>query len=237
MEKWQEAFWLAKTEWKASIKNFLIFLVVFVISFLLIKSTIPGYLEEASMGLDFFYTLTFSGFLSQLARPKDFQLQKYRSIRYAAPFLTALNQLPIQKGVIIKYRFLTYLFLLIMFNGLLLLLLYPAFQQEMTLSSYLSFSLIWFCFGIYIGCVTPAFEAGSNVGWNIFYGLIIGPCLFFVYIFVFYKWYNDGLVSWTIEIANKYPILSITISLILSIIGWKFWMNIMLQKINRTDYL
>jgi len=237
MTEWKEAFWLAKFELKASMKNFLILMLIFIVSYLLIRSAIPGYLEEASMGLDFFFAFTFSGFLSQLARPKDYQIQKFRSIRYASPFLTALNKLAIKKEVIVKYRFLTYFLLLILFNGLMLIGLYPEFKQVMSLNAYIAFAIIWFCFGIYIGCVTPAFEVGSNLGWNIFYALIIGPVLFILYIFIFYKWFSDGFVTWTIYIANEYSIISIIISLTLSVIGWNVWMKIMLKKMNQTDYL
>src|SRR5690625_5117723 len=119
MSEWKQAIWLAKFELKASIKNFLSLILIFIVSYVLIRSAIPGYLEEPSMGIDFFFTFAFSGFLSQLARPKDYQLQKLRSTPYASPFLTALNKLAIKKEVIIKYRFLTYFFLLSAFNGLL----------------------------------------------------------------------------------------------------------------------
>lgn len=237
MRDWKEAIWLTKFELRTFLRNLLGLAFVFILTYLLIRSTIPSYLEEPSMGLDFFFSFTFSGFLSQLARSKDYQVQKFRSIHYASPFLTALNQLAINKKIIVKYRFLTYLALLTGFNGLLLIGFYPEFQTEMGLSNYLAFACIWFCFGIYIGCVGPAFEPGSNLGWTIFYSLFIATALFILYIQLFYKWYKNGLVTWTIDIANQYPLYSIAISVILSIIGWKFWMKIMWTRMKNTDYL
>lgn len=237
MTEWKEAFWLVKFELKHSLKQFPLLALGFVLIFLLITSISPNYFEQATMGLDFFFAIIFSGFLSQLARPKDFQLQKFRSIRYAAPFLTALNQLAMKREVIVKYRFITYFVLLLLSNGLLLILLYPTFQAFMTLPAYIAFAFIWFCFGIYIGCVTPAFEVGSNLGWNIFYGCFIGFGLILLYLFVFYKWYKNGLITWTIDIANYYPVISIVVSIILSIIGWNFWMKIMRNRMKKTDYL
>lgn len=237
MSAWKQAFWLAKFELKHSLKQFPLLALGFIVIYLLITSISPNYFKEATMGLDFFFTLTFSGFLSQLARPKDFQLQKFRSIQYAAPFLTALNKLAIKQEVIVKYRFITYFVLLLLSNGLMLILLYPSFQSVMTLHAYIAFSVMWFCFGIYIGCVTPAFEISSNLGWSIFYGCFIGFGLFLFYLFAFYKWYKNGLITWTIDIASQYPVISIIVSLILSIIGWNFWMKIMLNKVKKTDYL
>lgn len=238
MTDWKEVLWLAKFELKHSIKHLLSIFLLFIISFLLVRSMIPSYLEEPSMGLDFFFVfIIFSGLLSQMARPKDYQVQKFRSIRYAAPFLTALNQMPIKRKVIVKYRFLTYLFLLSLFNGLMLIALYPSFQQVMTFTTYIAFAFIWFCFGIYFGCITPAFEVGTNMGWVIFYSLILGCISFFLYLYIFFKWYNGGFVTWTIDIASNYPVISIIVSLILSIIGWNFWMKVMLKKMDRTDYL
>src|SRR5699024_8738054 len=179
MTDWKEALWLAKFELKHSIKHLLSFFLLFIISFLLVRSMIPGFLEEPSMGLDFFFVfIIFSGFLSQLARPKDFQVQKFRSIRYASPFLTTLNKMPINRKVIVKYRFLTYFFLLSLSNGLMLIALYPTFQQVMTITTYIAFAFIWFCFGIYIGCSTPAFEVGTSIGWTILYSLILGAISF-----------------------------------------------------------
>lgn len=238
MESWKQSFWIATFEWKHSPKSFLYLLGILIVSLLLIRSLIPTYLEEASMGLDFYFlAFIFSGLLSQYVRPKDFQLQKITGLFYASPFLIALNQLAVEKEVIVTYKFLSYLFYYTLYSGMLLIVLYPSFQQVMTLGSYVAFSIIWFCFGIYIGCVNPTFEAHSNLGWNILYGTIFGSMIFIAYLFIFYKWYDAGLVSWTIYLATEKPLLASIISIVLAIIGWNFWKKIMLRKLMKTDYL
>lgn len=237
METWKEAFRLAKFEWKHSKKHALISALGLVVVYFLLISTKVNHFEEGAMGIDFFFVLIFSGILSQLARPQNFQMQKFTNSNYRAPFLVALNHLPVTKQTIATYRLITYFITMSAFNGLLLIGLYPAFMETMDLNTYIAFAIIWFCVGIYLGGATPAFEAGSNLGWNIFYACIFGPIIFFLYIFAFYKWYENGLISWTIWIANEFPVLSATTSFFFALVGWKFWEKVMLKRLNRTDYL
>lgn len=237
MEEWKQAIWLAKFEFKHSLKNFVFLFGILIVILLIVRSFIPSYFEEPAMGLDIYFVFfMFSGLAPLFSRPRYSQLQNRGGLFYAAPFLVNLNQLPIKKGVIVKYKFLNYLVIVSISNIILLIGLYPAFKDVMTLNTYFIFSIIWFCFSIYLGCSNPTFEAASNLGWNIFYAAIFSFPLFFSYVFLFYKWYPNGLVSWTIDMAANQPVLSMIISVVLAGVSWNFWMKMMQKRMTKADY-
>src|SRR5690625_3057449 len=103
----KEALWLTKFELKHAYKNLLLLIPIILLVIIFIQSLVPNYLEQSTMGLDMVMLLTFV-LLSQMTRPKDLQMQKMQGHFYAAPFLIALNQLPIPKKLIVQYRFLSY---------------------------------------------------------------------------------------------------------------------------------
>lgn len=232
----KDAFWFMKFELKKSMINLLLLIPVIFILVFVIRSFVPDYFEQPTMGLDFF--LFFSVFImSQITRPNDFQMKKISGSFYAVPFLISLNQLGVKKDVIVKYRFYSYAFIYTLFIVPLFIGIYPVFEDELSISSYLVFAIIWYCVGIYTGCSTLAYEPASHLGKNILVAVIAGPILFFGYIFIFYKWFTDGLVGWTMYIATEYQLWAIVISLILTIIGWKYWQIKMKQSIRKADYL
>lgn len=227
--------WLVKFELRHSVYHLLLLIPLVFIFLFVIHSLVPAYLEVATMGLDFFLFFTVLT-MSQITRPKDFQIQKINGKYYAAPFLILLNQLSIPRNVIVKYRFLSYVIIYTIFFILLFLGLYPAFNNELTIPSYFVFTIIWYCIGIYLGCATPRYEAISNMGRNIVIAHVSAPFVFFGYIFLFYKWFNLGLIGWTIYIASEYKIISVFISLLFTWIGWIYWQKRMKQKMSQADY-
>lgn len=239
MEDWKQAYSLALFELKHSKINFLYLLLILAFVLFLVVPSFPEYFANSSMGLDIAFILTFT-IVSQWARPKLFRSQKLSGGRYACHYLITLNQLPIKKEIIVKYRFLTYIMTSIPFQLLFLLFLYiltPSLHAKMTISSYLVFSVIWFCFSFYLGSSNIHSEAGSNLYVNIAVSIIIAPFLLVLFTFLFYKsLFQDGFVGWTIFIAQHYPILSIITSLILAIIGSVFWMKRMVRRMETYDY-
>lgn len=240
MSNWKQAFWLMKFEFKQSPFVLFIQIGILIIVLLLIVPIIPEYLKDPSMGVDFLFLLIFT-ILSQWARPSIFREQKLGNGWYASYFLITLNSLPIQKEIIVKYRFLTYLILSISFQVMFFIAIYllaPYLQIEFRLSTYIVFALIWICFSIYFGGLQPVTEAGANLVIHILTSLLVlGPILFVSILFLFYTWYERGFVNWTLFIAENYPIPAIILSLLFAVIGWKFWMLRMNRKMNRMDYL
>src|SRR5699024_2297639 len=165
------------------------------------------------------------------------EFQKMSGIHYTTPILITLNQLAIDKRIIVVYRFTVYLLTYGTFAILLLCSIFPFFHPYLTLSEYLVFSVIWFAIGVYIGGTNPAFDAYFNLGWNIFFALIFGPIIFFVYLFIFLNWNETGFVGWSLHLAIHYPWISVFLSIALAVFGLVFWINFMKKRMEKTDYL
>lgn len=240
MESWKQAFWLAKFELKQSKINFIYLFAILTLSIIITVNALPSYFEDATIFIDFAF-IYICGVLSQVARPKVFQTKEMSKDLSVSHFLMMLNQQPIRKQVMVKYRFLIYFFTSVPFNVLFLIALYlfsPALRGETQLSTYLIFSVIWLCFSVYIGCFQPTTETGYNTKLQIIlWSTFLGPLLFILTVILFYKVYFYGLVNWTLYISESYPFLSLIISLFLAIIGLVFWMKRMRAKMNRYDYL
>lgn len=183
--------------------------------------------------LDFFFLIIFSAIFQ---RPD--MLTKISHRHFALSHFMILNQLPIRNEVIVKHRFLVFACYTIPFNIVFLLDIYfiPLFFDEMSMTTFLVFSVIWICFSFYLGLGTVSYEAGIKLI-DVIISIVVLIGLFFVYYIFFFKLYNDGLISWTIHIATDYPLLSILTSISLAVIGWKFWSNSMLNRIKRFDYV
>ncbi|MGM8364930.1 hypothetical protein ACLIBG_05525 [Virgibacillus sp. W0181] len=240
MDNWKQAFWLAKYEFRHSPLTLFVLIGILLTALLLVVPTIPDYIRNAEMGIDLFFILFFM-VASQWARPKIFREQKLGNGRYASYFLIALNQLPVPKEVVVKYRYLTYIIISVPIQILFLTILYiltPALQTELSIGTYAVFSIIWICFGVYLGCQQLVAEAGANLFFNIIITLfLLGPIIITLFIILFYKWYSNGFVNWTMFIAEDYPLLSIIVSLLLTAFGAMFWMKRMKRKMGKTDYL
>lgn len=237
MKSWNEAWWLVRFEVKNSWKYYLYALLTIpLLSFVIFRPLIPEYVENATMGMDFFMVISFS-ILTAFFRPKHFQSQKMNSIHYSLPFVIALSQQPVAKHTIILYRFIMFFLTMGIFNLLLLICLYPSLQPYMSPTEYLVFSIIWLSFGIYIGGANPATEVRSNLVWSIVFGLFIGFAIFIFYVKAFYSWYESGLVNWTINLAQHHPVASVSLSLLLAVIGIYSWMKVMHYKLNHADFM
>lgn len=237
MNHLKNSLWLAKFEFKHSYKNLLLLIPIILLVIIFIQSLVPNYLDQSTMGLDMIMLLTFV-LLSQMTRPKDFQLQKMQGTFYAAPYIIALNQLPIPKKLIVRYRFLSYIIIYSLFVFFIFIGLYAVLEDSVSGLSYLVFAFLWYCIGIYLGLVTPAFEAASNMIVNIVVSIVIAPILVIINTFLFYKaFFQDGFFGWTMYVANEHPFWSLFISFLLAVIGWIFWQKRMEQKMKRADYL
>jgi len=240
MEEWKQAFQLVRFElnyWKLYL---LLHIVILLVLLYLVVPIIPEYFEESSFfGLDFLFLCILTVF-SQLAIPKAFKPQSLGSGFWASHFVILLNQLAVRKETIVKYRLLMYSLITASFTGLFLVLLYllsPYMQQNVPISTYIVFSLFWFCFSIYVGCIQPVFETGSNVVLNIIITfLLVGPVLLITVIYLFYIIYSGGFVQWTIMISTKWPLLTVVLSLLLAAISFNFWMKRMKKRMENIDY-
>lgn len=239
--KWKQAIWLFKFEGKHSLLNMVLLIVIFLLALMLVAPSMPDYIQNPTMGVDFFFIVFCTTVLSW-TRTNEFIIQKQGNGRYASNFVINLNQLPIQKDVITAYRLLSHSIISIPFLLLFLATLYvltPALQAEMSIGTYIVFIFIWLCFSVSLGSTNLISEAGTNIFISILIAILLAIPVLYLYTFLFYKWFPNGprgLVNWTIYIANHYPIPAIVISFFLAIIGSTLSMKRMAKKMRTFDY-
>jgi hypothetical protein len=240
MKNWKQAFWLAKFELKESKLSFLLLLLFYSLIILGLISSLESYLDTNFVGLDFFFILLFT-YAATWTKPKHFQVQQMNDELVASPTIFMLQQLPITKDLIVKSKFIIYLVYSVPPQILLLISLYlftPALHGMIEVSSYLVFAIIWLSFGVYIGGVIPASDAGDNASKLkvAVYGVLMLIAL--IVFFTIFRLVSDhGIVYWTLIFAKKWPLLSGVSSIILAIFGFNYWQSYMKKMMGKLDYL
>lgn len=238
MSHWQQVSWLMKFEYRHIWKHLLLLIPMLVFLVIIIIPSFPEYLKNSFFGIDIMFFLAF-GIVTGWARPKDFRLDKQDNGLWASTYQLTLQQLPIKKSVIIKYRFLTYIITATLFGILLLISLYalsPEIRESMSISTYFVFSIIWLSFNLYSGSSQLIEEVGSPFRHLILWSFVAGFVFMIMLILIFYKWSSLGLVGWTIYMANFHPVASIIVSLSLTFFGLWLWMYIMRKRMQTIDY-
>jgi hypothetical protein len=197
--------------------------------------------EARFVGLDLFFIMLFV-FGPIWFKAKGLQFQKISSSTWASPTVVLALNLPIQKQVIVLKSIILYLlcsfpFQLYMF--IMLFLISPDIRGMLALDAYISFAIIWLSFGIYAGLSVLIIDIGSNTNVSkltVFLSILLFlGVIFIIFFFPFFLTY--GVVEWTIIIANKWPLLSAIISIILAVAGFHYWKNKMLKQFKQVDYL
>lgn len=240
MKSWQQAFWLAKFELKNSKLSFLYLLLFYPLITLGFISNFSSYLDVNFVGIDIIFILCFT-FAAIWARPKYFQIQQMSDGIVASPAIFMLQQLPITKDLIVKSRFIIYYVYSFPPQVLLLISLYlfvPSLQEMMGLTSYLAFAIIWLSFSVYIGGMIPASDAGDKASKLkvAVYGVLMLIALI-VFFTIFTVFSEHGIVHWTIIIAQKWPLLSAVLSVILALFSFGSWQKYMKKLMGKLDYL
>lgn len=238
MEDWKQAFWLSKYELKRSYLSILFLLLFLIGALFMFYDMSLSYFQQPFIAMDLIFIIVF-GILTH--RPIDiFKLKNTTSKTLDSHGLISLNRLPIKKAIIIKHYFLLHIMLAIPFHIILLTAFYiisPAIKSQISISSYLVFSIIWICLGLFISFATVASEAGLK-SMKLVTILSIGLSIaFFSFIIVYFDMSMGGFVKWTIDIATHQPLLSTIIPLTIIIISWNFWMKKMLKNMKGFDYL
>ncbi|MFD1361392.1 hypothetical protein [Lentibacillus salinarum] len=240
MKDWKEAYRLAMFEIKKSKWSFPISFVVFVLIGLSIGSLLGDYLDNSYVGPDFIFVLLFT-FMPAWAKPKDFQIKQLNGGMWVPPPVIMLKQLPVKENVLIKSRFIIYYIFSLPIQVVFLLILYassPGLRDVLPPGSYVAFSIIWLAFSFYIGGILPASDAGTitNTGMVTLYGIMI--LLGFITVLTFIHMITgQGIVYWTVIVAEKWSIVSSVISIILAFFGATYWRHNMRQTIRKMDYL
>lgn len=240
MQDWKQAYWLAKFEWKASIKGFILLFLFFAVVALFFLVSFSAYLDNDFVGFDVLFIILFALAPAWL-RLKEFQIQKISGELWASPSLIMLAQLPVSNNVLTKSRFIVYFAFSFPYQLLMLIVLYavnPEFQVMMSPISHIAFAIIWLSVGIYVGFIMPASDVGDKVSTKIMtvfsIALIaggIGIATLFHFIF------DYGIVYWTIILAQNWPLLSSIVSIFLAFLGFHYWQRYMKKTMDKRDYL
>ncbi|MBP1970974.1 MFS family permease [Virgibacillus natechei] len=240
MRDWKQAYWLAKFEWKSSIKAFIWTFLFFTVIALFFLESFSAYLDNDYVGFDVLFIILFALAPSWL-RSKEFQIQKISGELWASPSLIMLTQLPLSKNVVTKSRFIVYFAYAFPYQLLMLIALYvvnPEFQVMMSPVSHIAFAIIWLAFGVYVGFIMPVSDSGDRANTKIvtFYSIVliiggIGILTFFHFIFGY------GFVYWTVMLSQNWPLLSSVISIVLAFLGFNYWQRYMKRNIDKLDYL
>lgn len=242
MQDWKQAFWLATFELSESKRSFIFPFIFFLFLLSYFRSSLPSYLENGFIGYDLFFVLVFS-VAAFWAKPKEFQSYKISSNLQASGLLVMQSQLPIKRDVLVKSRFIIHFFYSFPYQVFLLILLYaltPELSELLTFGSYIAFSIIWLSFSIYTGYVFSMSEAGDKTAMTT--GAVIAYCivfliiLFFIFTFI-HVLFDNGIVYWTIIFAQKWPLLSSAISILLAFFGFKHWQYYMKKTMKKVDYI
>lgn len=240
MQNWKHALWLAKFELNVSKMNVLFTMVFFLFVSTGLKSSYGTYLDKGFVLVDLLYLVMFTAG-ALWTKPKELQVQRIHNELLAQPTFIMQNQLPVPKDALIKSRFIIYFVYSFPWQLLLLLTSYlfaPELKTMMTPGQFIAFSIIWLSFGIYAGYIFPASDAGDQ---STRLKTVVYSIAFFAGMIVLLTFFNlispYGIVHWTIIFAQKWPMLSAIISILLAGLGFNYWLRYMKKTADKIDYL
>jgi hypothetical protein len=240
MKDWKQAYQLAMNELRTSKMNYIgsMFLYLLISLFVLV---FDGKAKMIGWTINDIFLIVIFCFAPYYLKPKEFQLQKVSGELWAVPSVVWLKTLPIKENVIIWSRLIIYSFYSLPPQIILLVALYaisPDYRELMPPTNYIIFSIIWLALGISIGFSMAASDVGDLINLkSISIAIITIIASIALFIFIFYRVLDDGLVKWTIFIAQDWPVLSIIISIIATVLSIKYWLHYMKKQMKKLDYL
>lgn len=238
MPEWKHAYWLAKVELKKSIVNLLLGWIIFSVVTLIVLILYNNFNSPDPYHDIIFLILVSSG--PFLLRNRVFKYQQGSDKLWFSPTVPMQLQLPISKDIIIKSRLITYAAYLVPFLAVLFSMFYLLDSElsKMNSLSYIAFCSIWIAFSFSFGMITPAGDTGNHVTTiRMVFNSLFVIILVVIPFYYFYLDLGGGIVLWTATLAAKWPLLTILISIVFIIIGWKFWPYYMKKTMKKLDYM
>lgn len=247
MKEWRQAWQLSKIELNRQVLWIVLSALFFIMMAFFLGIGFTYYMDENPMlkennpGLYDIAFIFLFWMVPAWMRAKEFRYQSLSSYFWGSPYFIKLMQLPIPEKVIIKHRLLTYMALSGPIHILFLLLFYlfSGWVGEFIHPvQFIAFSIIWLSFSVYAGYVFPASDVGDRVGpvKLVFLYIVFGLLGLGTYIFIEH-FTSHSLVAWTMVFADRWPVLSSVISILLAYLGLRTYMYYMRKKMNKTDYL
>lgn len=240
MHAWKQAYWLAGFELKARLKYSLLVLAFYTFLGFICLFSFDHYMADNFYAFDLIFLLLFIMFPAWM-KPKIFQMQKMDGDLWTVPAVIMLQQLPVSKTVIVKSRFIihsaySFPYQLILLTTLLLMS--STFREMMTPLSFIAFVAIWLAVSVALGFAMAASEAGGTFDTKLLARSMIYLVLGIAVFYAAFQWLADeGLIYWTIGLAQNWPLMSIVVSLLVIYAGWNYWQRVMKKDIEGADYL
>lgn len=242
MNDWKQAFTIAKPELKASGLSLLFALAYILFFTFVLARSLESYMDNGFAGFDLFFILIFT-FAPVWTKPKDFQLQKIYGDMVASPVLVMQNQLPITNEVLVKSRFIIHFFYSFPFQLMAIIGLYTLspLPEILSIGGMIAFAVMWVAFGVYAGYAIPYSDAGEKapVSGNVLTIVLI--LVFFIALLFLFSFahllFGNGIIYWSIVLAQKWPLLTSIFSIALAIAGYQHWRFYMKKRLRNIDYL
>lgn len=236
MNNWRKALSVARLELSTGAASFLLQFFIAIFFALFLGIAFNDDLTNASIVFDMFFLTLFSIFPSWL-KSKDSQYQKVNGELWASHIFIMHKQLPIDEDVIVKSRFIIHFVYSLPMLALILCVTYPFISSAITPFEYIAFSIIWLSFSVYIGLIMGASDAGDYVNVKTMLQSILIIALFYALIIgIFHFILEISIVYGAVLMAKQFPLLSIIVSIVLSLVGIKYWQGFMKKTIRKMDY-
>lgn len=238
MNEWKQAYGLAKIE-LSEMKPFVLYYSALIIYFvILINGTATDYFDKAYFGLDILFALLFI-LLPRYLRKRYFQWMALEQGWYASHFHIALSSLPVKNKVIAKYHYLMHAVISLPIQLSILIAVYvssEAFRAQLSLSSFIVFTIFWLSINLFLGASGSFSAVGSNLFINAGLFFLAAIVFFVAGTFIFYVAFTDGIVGWTIYMAEAHTLLTVIIAILLTSVGPKMWTTLTVLKMSRYNY-
>lgn len=241
MKNWLEAYQINKWEIKESLISIGFTYLATIGFFAFFIKEMPSYLENGTILYDLLFLLVF-GASPLFPRPKRFETQQFSGNFLVSPIVLIQKRLPIQHDVIVKGRILIHSVYTLPILLLCLCFMYFAtpLQDILTVGSYISFAAIWLSVSFCIGYIIPRISIGARGFWttNAGFSIILTIIMALVFLGLLFEYvlFENGIVYWTIMLAKASPVLSMTVSISLAIIGYHYWKQKMYKTLGTIMY-
>lgn len=236
MNNWKEALNLTMFEIKnTNPLRYLLWVSILILLVILMVPSVPGLLDKNNVLPEVFFVFGLIVF-PHITKPKVFKSQSLGGGWYASYHIISLNQLPIRNEVIVRSRFLSYVFTILSFIGLFLIGLYlfsPVLRSELSVGNFITFIIMLLSIYLLIGGVQVISEIGANLIINIVVSL--GVAVFLVSSLSFFS-RDYGLIVWLMMITESYPLLTLILSVLIAFLGVKILLKQAERWMVRIDY-
>lgn|SRR5690625_1254652 len=231
---WKDSFYLAILEFRTQFGYIVFGWFVILIVGALFLSSFYNYLQNNHPAFDLMFIAYFFAFPYWM-RSRQIIFQKMNDQLHASPFVLLLAQLPVNKMTVVRSRIIAYYLFSLPIMGTTFLTLYAfdfRLQNMFSFGSYVIFFIVWISLSALFGLALVAVEMGmKHYVWQGMVGLLLVTI-----IFIFQYYVQTGLVAWTVDIANVYPLQTFGATIGIFLFGSYCWKSIMKKRFEIIDY-